>query len=135
MSQGEKVEFVRRTYAEWQRGNMKAGVERFHPKVVFETFMPDTNERVVVNGPDGVEEFMREFLEQWRDYRLFGDEYRQVGATKVFVEGHQTAAGRQSGVAVEDTMFSVWTFSDDKVIYLLFDRDRGTALEAAGLRE
>jgi ketosteroid isomerase-like protein len=135
MSADEKVAFVRRTYAEWQQGNMKAGVERFHPEVVFETFMPDTNERVVVHGPNGVEAFMREFLEQWCEYRLFGDEYREVGVAKVFVEGHQTATGRKSGVTVEDTMFSVWTFRDDKVVYLLFDRDRQKALEAAGLRE
>ena len=44
MSQ-ENVEMVRETYAEWQRGNMKAGVDRFDPEIVFESFMPDARER------------------------------------------------------------------------------------------
>jgi hypothetical protein len=36
---------------------------------------------------------------------------------------------------VEDTRFSVWTFRDNRVVYLFFDRDRRKALEAAGLSE
>jgi ketosteroid isomerase-like protein len=133
MSQ-ENVEIVRETYAEWQRGNMKAGVERFDPEIVFESFMPDASERIVANGPGEVEAFMREFLRDWRDYRLIGDEYRGQ-RDRVFVRGRQAAIGRESRVAVEDTMFSVWTFRDDKVVHLIFDRDRQRALEAAGLSE
>jgi ketosteroid isomerase-like protein len=134
MSQ-ENVEVVRQIYAEWQRGNMKAGVERFDPEIVFESFMPDATERIVVNGPAKVEAFMREFLRDWRDYRLIGDEYRKASPTRVFVRGRQAAIGRESGVAVEDTMLSVWTFRDGKVVHLIFDRDRRRALEAAGLEE
>jgi ketosteroid isomerase-like protein len=132
MSQ-ENVEIVRRTYAEWQRGNMKAGVERFDPEIVFESFMPDARERIVAHGPAEVEGFMREFLRDWRDYRLIGDEYRKAGATKVFVRGRQAAVGRESGATVQDTMYSIWTFRDRKVVRLIFDRDRQRALEAAGL--
>jgi ketosteroid isomerase-like protein len=134
MSQ-ENVEVVRRTYVEWERGNMQAGVELFDPAISFESFMPDANERIVANGPEEVEAFMREFLGQWRDFRLIGEEFRAVGSDKVFAAGYQTASGRQSGVAVEDTIFSVWTFRNGKVVHLLFDRDRQKALEAAGLSE
>ena len=131
----ENVEVVRRTYAEWERGNMNAGVELFAPGIVFESFMPDSSERVVAHGRDEVEAFMREWLDQWRDYRLFGDEFREVGEDKVFVAGHQAATGRHSGVAVEDSISSLWTFREGKVIHLLFERGRDTALEAAGLSE
>ena len=134
MSQ-ENVEIVRETYAEWQRGNMKAGVDRFDPEIVFESFMPDARERIVANGPAEVEAFMREFLRDWRGYRLIGDEYRRASATRVFVRGRQAAVGRESGATVEDTMYSVWTFRDHKVVHLIFDRDRQRALEAAGLFE
>jgi hypothetical protein len=58
MSQ-ENLDLVRRTYAQWALGNMKAGVELFHPQIVFESFMPDASERVVVQGPEAVEAFMR----------------------------------------------------------------------------
>jgi ketosteroid isomerase-like protein len=134
MSQ-ENVESVRRTYAEWERGQMTAGVELFDSEIVFESFMPDANKRVVATGPQEVEAFMREFLGNWRDYRLIGEEFREIGRDKVFVAGRQTATGRQSGVAVEGPMCSVWTFRDGKVVELVFEPDRKRALEAAGLSE
>jgi ketosteroid isomerase-like protein len=130
MSDGN-VDRVRRAYAEWALGNMRGGVELFDSAVVFESFMPDANERIVVNGPEAVEAFMRTFLDQWRDYRLFGDEFEEIGADKVLVRGRQAAIGRQSGVAVEDAMCSVWTFREGKVVHLVFERDEERALEAA----
>ena len=75
MSQGN-VEIVRGVYAEWGQGNMQTGVELFDPNIEFESFMPDASERVVAKGPAEVEAFMRAFLRQWRDYKLFGDEFR-----------------------------------------------------------
>jgi ketosteroid isomerase-like protein len=130
----ENVEVVRRTYARWARGDMQAGVDLFDPEIVFESFTPDANERIVVTGPAKIAAFMEEFLGQWREYRLFGDEFHDAGDA-VFVIGHQTAFGRHSGVSVEDTLCSVWTFREGKVVHLLFDRDRDKALEAAGLSE
>jgi|ERR671910_1437495 ketosteroid isomerase-like protein len=134
MSQENVKDIVRRIYSMWQRGNF-ADAHFFHPEVVFESVMPDSSERVVAHGPDGVETFMREFLSQWRDYRVSGRDFRQVGATTVLVEGHQSGTGRRSGVAVESPMFSVWTFRNGKVIRLIMEFDRPTALKAAGLRE
>jgi Animal haem peroxidase len=99
------------------------------------SYMPDTTERVVVNTPEEVEGFMREWLAQWRDFRLFVDECQEIGSDKVFVGGHQTATGRLSGIVVEDTVYSVWTFRGGKIVHLLFERDRQRALEAAGLSE
>jgi ketosteroid isomerase-like protein len=132
----ENVERVRRTYAEWERGHMSAGVELFDPEIVFESFMPDANEKVVANGPEEVGRFMREFLAQWRDYRLIGDEFRELDGESVLVTGRQTATGRHSGVAVEDEIFSIWTFRDGQVVRLLFDvGDRQKALEAGGLSD
>ena len=130
----ENVEIVRRTYAEWELGNMSAGVDLFAPGIVFESFMPDAPERVVAHGRDEVEAFMREWLGQWRDYRLIGVEFREVGKDKVFVAGRQTATGRHSEVAVEALISSLWTFREGKVIHLLFERGRD-ALKAAGLSE
>ena len=126
----ENVEIVRKVYAEWGVGNLQAGVDLFDAEILFESFMPDANERVVAKSPGEVRAFMRAFLAQWRDYRLFGDEFRQLG-DKVLVIGRQTAIGRESGVAVEDTMCSVWTFRDQRVVHLLFERDPRRALEAA----
>ncbi|MCD6022794.1 MAG: hypothetical protein K0R20_2504 [Actinomycetia bacterium] len=130
----ENVGMVRRAYADWAQGNMLGGVDLFDREIVFASFVPDANERIVVTGAEKIAAFMHEFLGQWRDYRLFGDEFHDAGDV-VFVAGHQTAFGRHSGVSVEDTMCSVWTFREGRVVRLLFDRDRESALEAAGLSE
>src|SRR5262245_2321824 len=37
----ENLDRVREVYAEWGRGNMKAGPELFDPELVFESFLPD----------------------------------------------------------------------------------------------
>jgi ketosteroid isomerase-like protein len=131
----ENVEVVRRIYAEWERGHMAAGVELFDSEIVFQSFMPDANERIVANGAGEIETFMREFLRDWRDYRLIGQEFRVIGKDKVLVAGRQAAVGRNSGVAVEHSMCSVWTFRAGRVVGLVFDPDSQTALEAAGLSE
>ncbi len=131
----ENVEVVREVYDEWALGNMRAGVELFDASVAFESFMPDADERVSVTGVEEVELFMREFLAQWRDFRIVGDEFLPAGDDMVFVAGHQTATGRESGIAVNDSLHSVWTFRQGVVVRLLFDRDRREALDAAGLPE
>ena len=133
MSQ-ENVKVVRSIYAEWEQGNLAAAVELFDPEIVFESFMPDSSERIVARGRHGVEAFTRDFLLETRDYRMFGEEFREVGKDKVFVAGRQATIGRQSGVAVDSPAFWVWTFRDGKVVRLLFEIDREKALEAAGLR-
>src|SRR5215212_148307 len=116
MSQ-KNVEIVRGIYAQWARGNMRAGVETFDPEIVFESFMPDAQDSVVARGVHEIDAFMREFLAQWANYRLIGEEFRDAG-TKVFVAGRQTAQGRQSGAEVEQPMLSVWTFRGGKVVGL-----------------
>jgi ketosteroid isomerase-like protein len=130
----ENVKIVRGIYARWARGNMWAGVEMFDTDIVFESFMPDASDWVVAHGPEEIEAFMREFLAQWANYRLIGEEFRDVGP-KVFVAGRQKARGKQSGAEVEHPMHSVWTFRADKVVGLRFTPFREEALEAVGLRE
>ena len=135
MSEENYVEIVRRTYSAWEQGNFAEARQLFDSEVVFESVMPDSSERIVAHGPEGIEAFMREFLAQWRDYRLYGEDFRQVGIEIVLVEGHQSGIGRRSGVAVESPVFSVWTFRNGKVIRLIMEFDRRKAREAAGLSE
>ena len=100
------------------------------------------NEHNVVRQPPAreawsqeIEQFMREFLAQWRDFRILGEESKEADGGKVFVGGRQGATGRSSGILVDDSLCSVWTFRQGAVVRLLFERDRRKALEAAGLSE
>jgi ketosteroid isomerase-like protein len=131
----ENVEVVRGIYADWERGNFEAALPVLDHWVTFETFMPDSNETVVVHGLAHLGSFMRDWFKQWRDYRVTGEEFRAVGTHQVFVAGRQAGTGRQSGVEVDSPGFTVWTFRDGKVVRLLAHYDRDAALEAVGLRE
>ena len=119
---GQNLAYVRATYAEWERGNFAAGPERFHPDIHFEPFMPDAV-GLVARGLPEVGRFMSEFLGNWEDYRLFGDEFVEASDDVILVEGHQTARGKHSGVMVRDVMCSLWTFEDSLVVRLVIDRD------------
>lgn len=131
----ENEEIVREIYAQWARGNMRAAVEKFDTEIVFESFMPDASGCVVAHGPEEIKTFMREFLAQWANYRLIAEDFRQVGADRILVFGHQSATGKQSGAEVEGPMHSVWTFRADKVVGLRITPFREEALEAVRLRE
>jgi ketosteroid isomerase-like protein len=85
----ENVELVRRVYDQWKLGNLGAAVELFDPEIVFESFMPDSHERVIARGVEEIEAFTREFLVTSREYRMIGEEFREAGNDKVFVAGRQ----------------------------------------------
>jgi ketosteroid isomerase-like protein/catechol 2,3-dioxygenase-like lactoylglutathione lyase family enzyme len=129
------VEIVRQIYDSWSRGEMRAGVDQFDPEIRFESFMPDSTRRIVCQSVGEIEKFMREFLAEWKGYRILGDEFRAVGGDKVFVIGRQAGTGRRSGVAVEGPVHSVWTFRNAKVVRLVFEPELVQALEAAGLSD
>jgi ketosteroid isomerase-like protein len=132
MSEGN-VEIVRRIYAEFERGNFGGAVEWYDPEIRFETFMPDASANVTAHGVAELRDFMGNWLAQWKNYRVIADEFREVGADKVFVGGRQAATGHHSGAEVESPGFSVWTLRGGKVVELFLHYDRNEALEAAGL--
>jgi ketosteroid isomerase-like protein len=134
MSQ-ENVEIVRRVLAEWERGDFRAAAKLLDPEIAFETFMPDANEIVVAHGTAEFEAFTRDWLAQWRNYRMIGERFQEVGQDKVFASVRQVATGQHSGVEVESPGFSIWTLRAGKVIKLSLHYDRDMALEAVGLSE
>jgi ketosteroid isomerase-like protein len=129
------VEVVRLILAAWEQGNFGARPKLFDPEITFETFMPDTTENVVAHGFAQFAAFTRDWLAQWQEYRIIGEEFRAVGRDKVFVAVRQLARGRHSGVEVESPGFSVWTLQGGMVVKLSLHYDRDKALEAAGLRD
>jgi ketosteroid isomerase-like protein len=129
----ENVETVRAIFAEWEQGRMQAGVDRFDPEIVFESFMPDSRERAVATGAEEVATFMRELLAQWSHYRILGDEFEsRAGGDVVLVAGHQAGVGRQSEVSVQMPIFSVWRFRDGRIVKLDWFSTRAQAEEEAG---
>jgi ketosteroid isomerase-like protein len=130
----ENVEIVRGILDSWAKGDFRTETQPFDPELSFETFMPDADGAVTAHGLREVEAFSRDWLAQWRLYRIIGEEFRDVD-DKVFVSVRQVAAGGQSGVEVESPGFTVWTLREGSVVRLSLHYDRPEALEAAGLSE
>ena len=131
----DNVEVVRLILAEWERGEFGTWSDRLDPEIAFETFMPDASENVTAHGVAELVAFTRDWLAQWRRYRIAADEIRAAGPDKVFASVRQFAAGQHSGAEVESPGFTVWTLEGGRVVKLSVHYEREKALEAAGLRE
>jgi len=132
MSQ-ENVDVVRAIYSAWQLGDYRAALERFDEHV--EWFgPPDFSNSGVGRGHDGVRRALGTWIGAWDDYQFDLRELIDSG-DRVLAAGWQRGRGKGSGVEVSEEIFSVWTLRARKVIRQRMFRDRGQALEAAGLQE
>ena len=133
MSQ-ENVDAVRAVYEEWGRGNFRAGVDLYDPLCVFIPMVefPGADHYL---GPEGVKQFMLEFLSAWTQLAIAAEDFLEAGDS-VVVTAHWTGAGRESGVALtEYRVFDTWTFRGRSAIRFESFTDRAEALDAVGLSE
>jgi ketosteroid isomerase-like protein len=122
-----RLDKIRGVYDEWTRGNLKAGFELYHPEMTLEVHTP-IPDAAVYEGRDGLQRYMRHFLETWEEYELRSVEAQEHGDT-VLVRVHQR--GRASGLPVENNYFQAWTFDGDRVLRMDIAYDATTALEGA----
>ncbi len=129
MSQ-ENVERLRAVYAEWAKGNFRAGRELWAPDISFE---PLSDGRTALGG-EAIDGYMRGFLAQWNDCQIEGEDFAEIDDT-ILVTERQRATGKSSGIETEMTSYSIWTFRDGLVVRVRWEIDRDAALKAAGLSE
>jgi ketosteroid isomerase-like protein len=125
---GENVERLRSIYAEWAKGNFRAGGELFAPDVAFEQ-MSDGRTAL---GRNAIEGYMRDFLAQWSEFWVDAEGFVEVGNTVVVTE-RQHATGKSSGIETGAIFYATWTFRDGLVVRVRWETDREQALETAGL--
>jgi ketosteroid isomerase-like protein len=128
------VTALREVYAEWARGNFRAGLELLDPDLVFETFTGDEGP-VRTRGLEELERRMRQTFDLvWSEFRVEAEDFTDAGE-RIVVSGRIRGRGRGSGVSVNGPVFMVWTFSDGRAVRQQWFAERSEALEAAGLRE
>ncbi len=130
---GENVEIVRRIYAAWSKGDLRAGADALDQHVVL-VVRPEFPEFGVFHGPEGASKFMRRWLEQWERLSLAAQELRAVGDT-VVVRVAQHGKGRVSGIEGDNRYFMLWTFRGRKIVRIETVMDEDEALAVAGLPE
>jgi len=115
---------LRAVYGEWQRGNYRAGLELYDPEMTLEVHnpIPDAG---VYDRLEGLQNYMRRFLETWEDYEIRAVDIERHGDA-VLVEVHHS--GTAGGARVAMTYFTLWTFAGDRVIRVDVTQDPETAL-------
>jgi ketosteroid isomerase-like protein len=115
-SRRERIEAV---YRRWVDGDFSAGGELFADDVSFE---PISDGRGTV-GRDAIDDFMREFLAQWDDFRVEAVEITERGDSIVVTE-RQRATGKASGIATEQTSYATWSFRGNEVVRVRWTLER-----------
>jgi ketosteroid isomerase-like protein len=131
MSQ-ENVERAKRALVAVGTADYDSALALMHPDI--ELFPP--GEQAPHKGADSVRRWMEPeaFAEQLIDPLDFID----AGDRKVIGKQHIKARGAGSGIELEITSWSVWTFDDDGLITrveIFLPHEEAKAREAAGLRE
>jgi hypothetical protein len=91
-------------------------------------------ERPLYEGPGGVQEFIRSWLEPWDTYEHDLEALHDAD-DEVVALVHVSGTASVSGAAVEMRVGHVWALIDGTVVRVTLYSDPDQALEAAGLRE
>ena len=134
MSQ-ENVDVVRRGYEAFNRGDLDAATEGFHPEIEWSGPGVLPERREVYCGIEGVRRFWGTWQAEFEDFTVEVEEVIDAG-DQVIVMAVVSGRGRGSGAHVRSPSFPhLWTFRDGQAVRMEMLRTRAEALEAAGLSE
>ena len=129
----ENVETVRRIYDRLNRDDAEAVIgccdDDFRLDMTERVFNPDTYE-----GHDGIRRFCEGVQDAWESYH-WTIEGTRVAGDVVIAMLHCEGQSREGGPGVDWRVAWLWEFRGARAISARFYRDRGKALEAAGLSE
>ena len=133
MSQ-ENLDWARRAYAAFNRGDLAGGVENFAPEFewVATGVVPDVEG--VYRGPGEYRRFLESWWSEFEDPHIEVHDLTDAG-DQVLASLTLRGRGKQSGVATSWEIWHVWTLRDGKVVGHQAFTSRDEALEAAGLSE
>lgn len=132
MSQ-ENVEIVRRYFAEWNEGDIAAGID-WDPDIAWEeaTAFPD---RVVVRDRAAVLERLKERARVIGRMLITVEALTPVGQDGVLAELQVRGSGQSSGVELSREWFQIATVRGGQITRMQEFGTKEEALEAVGLRE
>ena len=94
-----------------------------HVVLVIDDSVPDSGRYL---GPEGVRDYMAQFLEPWERLTISAVSVEQDGDT-FLVTAHQEGTGRGSGVPATFDYFQLWTFRGGKAIRIDVVNDEARA--------
>jgi ketosteroid isomerase-like protein len=124
MSQ-ENVELMRRLFAVYGEGTLM--LERLDPEVICHPA-----DEVEMKGTDAVADYMKRWEQGWDDLKTVAEEFIDCG-DQVLVTVHFSGRGRETGIAVDQRAYEVYTLRDGLITRWDEFTDRAAAFAAAGL--
>ncbi|HXF01175.1 MAG TPA: nuclear transport factor 2 family protein [Solirubrobacterales bacterium] len=104
--------------------------ERLHPEVVWRPPFPTEEE---FRGYDGITRALAVWSEAVEDWRITVVDLVDAGGGWALGTLRIHTRGRESGAAVDQTLFTVFEVRDGQIVLIEDHLDRPEALEAAGL--
>ena len=132
MSQ-ENVEIVRTAFAAWNRGDLDAWLETFHPEAEWHASGAFLGLETAYYGRDGLRSFWQQFRAGWEEIFLDVEEFIDRGE-QVIVLFRFRATGRD-GIQVQRPQAICDTVQDGRVVRAENFTGWDQALEAVGLKE
>jgi ketosteroid isomerase-like protein len=126
-----REELIRQWWERWNQGEREIDANLAHPDVVLHSAMTNTT----YHGYEGVLQWVAEIDDQFEDWRISIDEFRDVSEDRHLLLGRIELRGRGSGVAFDQPMAWLLIFAEGRVIEMRTIPDHAQALEAAGLLE
>jgi ketosteroid isomerase-like protein len=133
MSQ-ENVEAAKRVIDAFNRRDLDAIFECVNPDVEWFPAMQVTFGGGL-RGREGIESYVREVSDTWEEYRVVGQDFRDLAEDRVLVLSRIEGRGAGSGGLVDAEMGQVYDFRDGKIARVRTYLDHSNALKAVGLSE
>jgi uncharacterized protein len=124
----ENVEVIKRGYEAWNRGDMAAVMEGYHPDVAHWD-RADDPDATVRHGHDALLAYYAELAESYVEAQIEPKEFIDAGDC-VVVPVRVTVRGRASGAVAEGDQVLVYRLREGKVTEVREYRDKAEALKA-----
>ena len=131
----ENLDLVRSIYGAWERGDFTSG-EWADPGIEF--VVKGGLATGTWTGLPAMAKRSRDLQEVWEEFRMHGDEYRELDEDRVLVFFTGRGRGKTSGIDVEQLRTqgaNLFHVRDGTVTKLVLYYDRATALADLGIEE
>ncbi|HME03539.1 MAG TPA: nuclear transport factor 2 family protein [Solirubrobacteraceae bacterium] len=128
----DNAEIARRAYAAWNRADLEAFVECYHPDTEIRPFLSDLSGKVY-RGREGARHWYEDANEPWD--QLLAEPERILGdGDELVILVHARGRGHGSGIEIEAHIVHVVTFEDGTVKRLESFPSEDDARRALGAR-
>jgi len=134
MSQAN-VEIVKRVIDGFNERDVDAILQCVNPDLEWFPAIAVTLGGDALRGREGIESYVHEITDTWREYRVVAQDFRVTGNEQVLVLSRVEARGAGSGGLVDEPMGQIYDLHDGKISRVRTYLDHGEALQAAGLEE